>query len=87
MNFADFGLGTWHPKGGMYEVIKGMETLAIELGVSIHTNQAVEKIVVKNNVVTGLVTNNVFKKSDIVLSGADYHHSETLLDIEIPTTL
>tara|TARA_B110000977_G_scaffold201710_1_gene297929 strand:+ start:445 stop:1908 length:1464 start_codon:yes stop_codon:yes gene_type:complete len=82
MNFADFGLGTWHPKGGMYEVIKGMETLAIELGVSIHTNQAVEKIVVKNNVVTGLVTNNVFKKSDIVLSGADYHHSETLLDIE-----
>ncbi|MFB1027468.1 MAG: phytoene desaturase family protein [Flavobacteriaceae bacterium] len=82
MNFADFGLGTWHPKGGMYEVIKGMETLAIELGVSIHTNQVVEKIVVKNNVVTGLVTNNVFKKSDIVLSGADYHHSETLLDIE-----
>jgi phytoene desaturase len=59
MNFADFGLGTWHPKGGMYEVIKGMETLAIELGVSIHTNQVVEKIVVKNNVVTGLVTNNV----------------------------
>jgi len=82
MNFADFGLGTWHPIGGMYEVIKGMETLAIELGVSIHTNQAVEKIVVKKNIVTGLVTNNVFKKSDIVLSGADYHHSETLLDIE-----
>jgi len=80
MNFADFGLGTWHPKGGMYEVIKGMEALAIELGVSIHTNQAVQKIVVENKIVTGLVTNNVFIESDIVLSGADYHHSETLLD-------
>ncbi len=80
MNFADFGLGTWHPKGGMYEVIKGMEALAIELGVTIHTNQAVEKIVVENNIVTGLVTNNIFTGSDIVLSGADYHHSETLLD-------
>ena len=50
MNFADFGLGTWHPRGGMYEVIKGMETLAIELGVSIHTNHSIEKIVVENNV-------------------------------------
>jgi phytoene desaturase len=80
MNFADFGLGTWHPRGGMYEVIKGMESLAIELGVSIHTNHSIEKIVVENNCVKGLVTNNVFIESDIVLSGADYHHSETLLD-------
>ena len=23
MNYADFGLGTWHPKGGMYEVVNG----------------------------------------------------------------
>ena len=41
MNFADFGLGTWHPKGGMYQVIKGMESLAIELGVSINLNHPV----------------------------------------------
>jgi phytoene desaturase len=37
MNFADFGLGTWHPKNGMYSVILAMEKLAIELGVTIHT--------------------------------------------------
>jgi len=80
MNFADFGLGTWHPRGGMYQVIKGMESLAIELGVSINLNHSVEKIVVDNNSVTGLITNNIFIESDIVLSGADYHHSETLLD-------
>ena len=80
MNFADFGLGTWHPKGGMYEVIQAMQALAIELGVSIHTNQAVEKIVVENDLAIGLMTNDEFIKSDIVLSGADYHHSETLLD-------
>ena len=80
MNFADFGLGTWHPKGGMYQVIKGMESLAIELGVSINLNHPVEKIIVDNNSVTGLITNDIFIESDIVLSGADYHHSETLLD-------
>ena len=28
MNYADFGLGTWHPKGGMYEVVKAMYVLA-----------------------------------------------------------
>ena len=81
MNFADFGLGTWHPRGGMYQVIKGMESLALELGVSINLNHPVEKIVVDDhNTVTGLISNNVFIESDIVLSGADYHHSETLLD-------
>ena len=32
MNYADFGLGTFHPKKGMYQVILAMETLAKELG-------------------------------------------------------
>jgi phytoene desaturase len=82
MNFADFGLGTWHPRGGMYQIIKGMEALAIELGVDIHTNQAVDKIIVKNNLAVGLQTSGTFIASDIVLSGADYHHSETLLDVK-----
>ena len=60
MNFADFGLGTWHPKGGMYQVIKGMESLAIELGVLINLNHPVEKIVVDNNSITGLISNGYF---------------------------
>ena len=24
MNFADFGLGTWHPHKGMYSIVEGM---------------------------------------------------------------
>ncbi len=80
MNFADFGLGTWHPKGGMYEVIKAMQSLAIELGVTINTNHPVEKISVENGKSVGLISNGTAFDSDYVLSGADYHHSETLLD-------
>jgi phytoene desaturase len=80
MNYADFGLGTWHPKGGMYEVVKAMVTLAVELGVKIETNQNVEKINVENGVVKSVVSNGNIILSDIVLSGADYHHTETLLD-------
>ena len=80
MNFADFGLGTWHPKGGMYEIIKAMQALAIELGVSISTNSSVEKIRVENGKAIGISLNGKEIDSDFVLSGADYHHSETLLD-------
>ena len=80
MNFADFGLGTWHPRGGMYEIIKGMETLAKNLGVHIHTNQSVSKILVEHGKTIGIVIDGTEIKSDVVLSGADYHHSETLLD-------
>lgn len=80
MNYADFGLGTWHPKGGMYEVVKGFVTLAEQLGVKIYTIQNVEKIVVENAVVKGVVVNQQFLEADFVISGADYHHSETLLE-------
>ena len=80
MNYADFGLGTWHPKGGMYEVVKAFVDLSVSLGVKIKTNQNVEKIIVDDSVVKGVLVNNQVLDADIVLSGADYHHSETLLD-------
>jgi phytoene desaturase len=82
MNYADFGLGTWHPKGGMYEIIKAMSSLAKSLGVTIHTNSSVDKIQVENKSATSILVNGESKQFDIVLSGADYHHSETLLDQE-----
>ncbi|MFB9057972.1 phytoene desaturase family protein [Mariniflexile ostreae] len=80
MNYADFGLGTFHPKKGMYQVILAIATMAQELGVSIKTNSPIEKIIVKDNKATGVISKGTTYYSDIVLSGADYHHSETLLD-------
>lgn len=83
MNFADFGLGTWHPKGGMYEVIVAIEKLALELGVTIHTNSPVDKILVdENNKANGIVVDGTSINFETVLSGADYHHSETLLPVK-----
>ena len=80
MNYADFGLGTWHPKGGMFKVIEAMVTLATELGVEFKTQSNVEEITVNSAGETiGLIVNGEFVSSDIVLSGADYHHTETLL--------
>ncbi|KQX06271.1 NAD(P)/FAD-dependent oxidoreductase [Flavobacterium sp. Root420] len=80
MNYADFGLGTWHPKTGMFDVVRGIEKLAIELGVRIETNSSIEKIIVENKTATGIIINGKIIKADIILSGADYQHTETLLD-------
>ncbi|NNL08474.1 MAG: NAD(P)-binding protein, partial [Croceitalea sp.] len=82
MNYADFGLGTFHPKDGMYSVIQGMKDLAISLGVQINTNQNVEKIILKGKKASALMVNGEAIASDIILSGADYHHTETLLEPE-----
>ena len=81
MNFADFGLGTWHPENGMYSIVQGMVSLAESLGVTFHTQSPIEKITVDaSGKATGIKINGEQINADIVLSGADYHHSETLLD-------
>lgn len=79
MNYADFGLGTFHPKDGMYSVIEGMKNLAEELGVTIKTNQNVEEIILTDNVASAIKINGKDFKADCIVSGADYHHTETLL--------
>ena len=82
MNYADFGLGTWHPKTGMFVVVRAMESLARELGVKFETNANIEKIIVENKTATAIRVNGEIVASDLILSGADYHHTETLMDQE-----
>lgn len=82
MNHADFGLGTWYPEKGMYTVVEAIEKLATELGVSFERNADVQQIVCLDNKVNGLVVNGKFRAADLVLSGADYQHTEQLLDVK-----
>ncbi|HFG0470772.1 phytoene desaturase family protein [Flavobacterium psychrophilum] len=82
MNFADFGLGTWQPTNGFYDVANAMATLAKQLGVTIITDANVEKIIVDHKTTKGILVNKKIIYTDIVLSGADYHHTETLLEPE-----
>lgn len=81
MNYADYGLGTWHPKGGMYEIVKAMVSIAESNGVTIRTSSPVSEIKIsENGIAEGIVLEDgSFHEADFVLSGADYHHSETLL--------
>lgn len=79
MNYADFGLGTWYPKGGMYSVVRGIFELAISLGVQFKFHSEVSSIVLENDSVKKLVVNGEPKSFDVIVSGADYAHTETLL--------
>ncbi len=79
MNYADIVLGTWYPKGGMNEIVQAMVNLGTELGVNYITNANVTSIVTQGNRCTGLQCKEKFYKADVVVSGADYHHTEQKL--------
>jgi phytoene desaturase len=76
MNYADLALGTWYPKGGMHQIVRGMVAVAEELGVKIEYDQEVQEIVVENGRSTGVRTASGFWPADAVVAGADYHHIE-----------
>lgn len=79
MNYADFGLGTWHPRGGMYMVVEALMKLAKDMGVKIVYDSPVDKINIVNKKAVSVTSGDKIYEFDILLSGADYHHTETLL--------
>jgi phytoene desaturase len=76
MNYADMALGTWYPKGGIYKVIEGMESLALSLGVKFEFNATVQQVIIEGDKVTGLLVNHQLADVDYVVAAADYHHVE-----------
>jgi phytoene desaturase len=79
MNYADIKLGTWYPRGGMYSVVEGMYQLALELGVKFRFHEHAEKIDVVNGRAVKLVTDKTEYPAEVIISGADYHFTETAL--------
>jgi phytoene desaturase len=82
MNYADFALGTWFPKGGMRSVVDGMMKLATELGVKFYSGVEISAIEVSNNQATKIKSNKEDITFDLLVSGADYKHTEELLPTE-----
>ena len=79
MNYADIQLGTWYPMKGMHEFIKAFARIAQEQGVKIETSANVERIVIENGKAIGTIVNGQLHKADIVISGADYAHTDQKL--------
>jgi phytoene desaturase len=76
MNYADISLGTWYPMGGMHKFIEAFERIAKENGVKIEVNQEVTSIKSSNGKVTHVVTASGEFETDILVSGADYQHTD-----------
>lgn len=79
MNYADIKGGTWYPQGGMYSIVEGMHSLAIELGVSFHFNDAAAGFEINNRSIQKVNTAERDFDADAVIASADYHHVESQL--------
>ncbi len=79
MNYADIKGGTWYPEGGMYSVVEGMYKLAVELGVQFRFEEEVTGITIKGNTANTVQTQRQLYSTDVIISGADYHFTETKL--------
>ncbi len=79
MNYADIIGGTWYPEGGMYAVVNGMYKLAKELGVKFVFEEEARSIVIEKGNAKKLITYKNVYAADVIISGADYHFTETAL--------
>lgn len=77
--YAEFGLGAWYARGGIYEIPKAMEKLARELGVKFQFETSVKQILIKNGKVVGVKVSieeygEIYEETleaDIIISNAD----------------
>jgi phytoene desaturase len=79
MNYADLVLGTWFPDGGMVKIVEAMVELAKENKVQFLLNTPVDEIIIKEGRAIGIRSGNSVIEADVVVSSADYHHTETQL--------
>ena len=76
MSHVDLNLGVHYPNGGLAGVAAAFTRLATDLGVEIHTSSEVREIETEGNRVVALHTDRGRFTSDIVVSAADYAHTE-----------
>ncbi|MCC8035102.1 MAG: phytoene desaturase [Rikenellaceae bacterium] len=79
MNYADMILGSWHVEGGMVQVAEGIKKLGENLGVRYQMNSEITAIHTNGNRATGIEINGRFIPTEVIVSGADYAHTESLL--------
>jgi phytoene desaturase len=74
MNYADLGLGTWYPMGGMGQIVDAMVSLAQEIGVEILYGKEALAVGCQGNRVQTIETNDGVYHADAVVVGSDYRH-------------
>jgi phytoene desaturase len=80
MNYAGLKLGTWYPEnGGFGKVVKSIQEICEKQGTTFHFNSPVEKILIEQNFVQGIIVNKIKMNFGAVIASADYNHVEEYL--------
>lgn len=78
--YGELAYGLWLPRGGIYALIEGVERLARELGVEIHTQQPVKRIVIEQRRAVGVeLADGHIHRALLVVSNVDVPTTETTL--------
>jgi len=71
MPYTELAHGVWYPRGGMYQVVEALMSLAREAGVEFTFNSAVERIALNGKQARGVVVDGQRLEADVVLANAD----------------
>jgi phytoene desaturase len=71
MPYTELAHGVWYPKGGMYQVVKALTSLAREAGVEFVFDTTVEQIDVNGTETHGIIVDDQRLEADAVLANAD----------------
>ncbi|MDZ7377687.1 MAG: phytoene desaturase family protein, partial [candidate division KSB1 bacterium] len=69
--YVEYGLGCYYIKGGMYRLVEVLKNVAEKVGVKIHTDANVEKILHQHHRIQGIHVNGEKILADVVISNAD----------------
>jgi phytoene desaturase len=71
MPYTELAHGVWYPKGGMYQVVEALMSLAQDEGVEFQFNTPVEQISLNGKSARGLIVDGKHLEADAVLANAD----------------
>lgn len=78
MPYTELAHGVWYPKGGMYQVVEALTSLACEAGVEFIFNTSVEQVAVNGRSAHGVMVDGKLMEADALLANADlpyvYHN-------------
>ncbi len=76
ISHIDFNLGVWYPYGGIGKIVEAIYKLAVENGAEVRFGTEVKKIEIENKLAKRVIATHETFDADIVVSNADYPHSE-----------
>lgn len=76
MSHVDITEGVYYPKGGIYKLVEALYKICLEYDVDFYFDDEVTNLEIEDKRIQKVKTRNNYFSTDIVLSAADYHHTE-----------